>query len=300
MGEVLNLRLNLGSGPASRLIQTDKGNQLMQEIRKGLRAMSDEDLKLLQQHEEDLDSGNLYYSLLVLVTASILLYVGGYVIYRHMRQRTRLDADLQELTTLTDHAFDGVVKVDAEGKILFANSGYARIIGCPPDELIGKSWDAALYGEDLENVRVAYKDMKERGPIAIAARSIRSDGSIVVVHVTLSALKDRWGAVSGHYCLVRDITEGKRIEERLAQIMNVVNSSEDGIIGETLEGRIVSWSQGAERILGCKPEEVIGHPSPFCILLMEAIKRNRDWSGLNGVRALAPSKPCSSEGTACY
>lgn len=264
-GEIINLRLNLGLGPASRLIQSDKGNQLMKEIRKLLQGMSDADMKMLRQHQEESDAGNLYYTLLALVSASILLYVGGYVIYRQMRQRIRLAGDLREFTTLTEYGFDGFVKVDGEGTILFANHGYAGMIGRRPDEVIGTPWDAAIHGEDIESVSAAYKELRERGQAARVVRSIRSDGSVVTLHFTMTVLKDRGGASGGHYCLVRDITEWKKTEERLAQVVNLVDSSEDGIIGETLEGRIVSWSQGAERIFGCTREEVIGQASTFCV-----------------------------------
>jgi|SRR5271157_568309 len=45
----------------------------------------------------------------------------------------------------------------------------------------------------------------------------------------------------------------------------IVDSSDDAIIGKTLDGHIVSWNRGAERIYGYSAEEIVG--SPISILL---------------------------------
>ncbi len=57
-----------------------------------------------------------------------------------------------------------------------------------------------------------------------------------------------------------DITDRKRAEETRRQLAAIVESSDDAIVGLTLDGMIVTWNSGAERVYGYSAGEIIGRP----------------------------------------
>jgi len=61
--------------------------------------------------------------------------------------------------------------------------------------------------------------------------------------------------------LHREIAERRRAEVRSGYLASIVESSADAIIGQTLNGTIVSWNLGATRVYGHPREAMIGKPS---------------------------------------
>jgi PAS domain S-box-containing protein len=55
-----------------------------------------------------------------------------------------------------------------------------------------------------------------------------------------------------------DISERRQVEETRSRVAAIVESSDDAIIGKSLEGIIQSWNSGAERLYGYSAEEAVG------------------------------------------
>ena len=82
--------------------------------------------------------------------------------------------------------------------------------------------------------------------------------------------------IDGVVLTLIDITALKQAEEDRAKLAAIVESSQDGIIGKTLDGVITSWNAGAEKMYGYTAQEAIGRPvslivAPECRAQMAGI-----------------------------
>jgi len=68
------------------------------------------------------------------------------------------------------------------------------------------------------------------------------------------------GVVDGVVITFVDISEQKRHQETLARLAAIVESSDDAIIGHSLDGIISSWNRGAEKIFSYSAHEIAGKP----------------------------------------
>ena len=88
----------------------------------------------------------------------------------------------------------------------------------------------------------------------------RPDGSRAAFVPRPALLRGPDGSVAGVLELMLEAPAPDPSDLAAARLAAIVSSSDDAIVGKSLEGRVTSWNDGAARIFGWSPEEMIGQP----------------------------------------
>lgn len=177
------------------------------------------------------------------------------------KSEEKLKASVQRITelrtALNEHAI--VAMTDPQGRITEVNDKFCEISQYSREELIGQDHRIINSGahskefiRDLWHTigsgRVWQGDIKNRA----------KDGSFYWVATTIVPFLNEHGKPRQYIAIRADITARKLAEEARARLSGIVRSSDDAIIGQSLQGIITSWNAGAHKIFGYTGVEAVG------------------------------------------
>ncbi|HYE76022.1 MAG TPA: PAS domain S-box protein, partial [Blastocatellia bacterium] len=186
---------------------------------------------------------------------------GVVLVFRDVSERKRGELARLRLSAIVDSSDDAIISKTLDSTITSWNKAAERIFGYRADEVIGKTI-YLLIPPELHHEEQMILDRLRRGERIDHYETVRltKGGERLNISLTISPIKDSEGLIIGASKIARDITEQRRAEQSQAYLAAIVESSDDAIVGKTLEGIITSWNRGAEKIFGYTEQEAIGQP----------------------------------------
>ncbi|MGZ4144464.1 MAG: PAS domain-containing sensor histidine kinase [Actinomycetota bacterium] len=151
---------------------------------------------------------------------------------------------------LLEAAPSGCVLVDREWTVRFVNRAACVLMGRTPQDLLGNNlWEAFP-----ELARTSFADI---GHVVMAnGESLEFEEYFLPWDRWVSGVA--FPSEDGVCVFFRDVTKHKEAERAQAQLAAIVQATAVGVVSISRDGIITTWNQGAQKLLGYRPEEIIG------------------------------------------
>ena len=197
---------------------------------------------------------------------------GAVHVVSDITERKQAEEELENIFNLSP---DMICVCTPEGGFLKVSPSCQRVLGYTQEEILKMGWAKLVHPDDVESTNKEVARQLKGGPVAnFVNRYKHKDGSYRILE--WQATPSVNGIV---YAAARDITERKRVEEKLADERNLlralVDNLPDRIFVKYINSAFVFANIGCARHLGAEsPQAVIGKTA-FDFLQPEAAEQYR-------------------------
>jgi PAS domain S-box-containing protein len=190
------------------------------------------------------------------------------------------------LRAVVDHVPTLIAYVDSQQRYRFANETFREWFGIDPSTMIGLTVAEVFGVESAVRAQGRFARVMA-GETVDFETEIKVGEEMRFVRATYVPDHSADGVVRGFYLTVSDITERERSDRALQELtalqVAILDSANLAIIATDVHGVIWTFNSTAERWLGYRVEEIIGHTTPAIFLdPAEMGARRREFENLMG------------------
>jgi PAS domain S-box-containing protein len=201
---------------------------------------------------------------IVVSLALAILFASGLVVGYFLGRQSQTQRRMEEFIATAESVFDAlpipIYLRDTHGRFILTNKAHCNLIGRKREEVIGKTVFDLYLPEQAERFAALDRTVLESGQGKVVENQVFSDakGHAYDLVTTKGVYRGADGKFSGIIGISLDVTERKHAEERVREQATLLDQAQDAIFERDLDGRILFWNKGAERIYGWRREEVLG------------------------------------------
>jgi PAS domain S-box-containing protein len=130
----------------------------------------------------------------------------------------------EKYRTLFEESFDGLFITSPDGRILDMNKKLVSIFGYETkDEILKLDLERDVYVNPADRTRILAM-VNTQGSAEYEVAMKKKNGMKIVVHCSLTAVKDERGEITTYRGILRDITERKQAEQDIALLSFALNN----------------------------------------------------------------------------
>jgi diguanylate cyclase (GGDEF)-like protein/PAS domain S-box-containing protein len=156
-------------------------------------------------------------------------------------------------------ADEAYIEIDLDGVVTRWSAGATRLFGYAEREMLGQSVARLLPADRIGEPRALMARVAQGETIAnLETVRVLKSGAPARLTITYSPVTGPGGRIVAMAALARRTAQPSAVHSLDARLAAIIESTDDAVISKKLDGTVLSWNPGAERMFGYTAAEMIG------------------------------------------
>lgn len=272
--EAIELRDSGRIDANEQIVRQHTGKETMDKILMVLGEMREEEQVLLTNWSRQADRAASFTLSFVIggtFLSIVLAFGGGWLIFYDLAKRRHAEKDVlagrarEALILRTVPVAMYSAKPSGDYGALWVSENIKALTGYSPRFFVDDSslWASRLHPIDHERVLMEFEKIPLGGALATEYRWQIRSGEYRWFRDEAMLIRQSDGTPQEIVGLWTDVTARKQADELIRRQADIINQIQETVISVDLEGHVMSWNRGAEKMLGYSAEEALGKHISF-------------------------------------